>query len=238
MYCTAFALVRQHEFHTLVRPLYCNCWSCETCAPRRTKRLAREAAEGNPNRFITLTVRARDDDRQDLRARELVLAWRAVCKLIRRRDGKRKLDFLAVFERTRRGEPHLHILVRSGYIDQRWLSAQMQRLIGAPIVHVQAVKGSRQAARYVAKYCAKGLGVFRGCKRYWRSLRYLEPADDPPIMDAWGLPTRWRVEREDWREYAQRIAPASWAILWRRNEAEVHFPGPCSVAPVNFPRPP
>lgn len=238
MYCTEFSLVQQHHSHTVVKPLYCNCWSCDLCAPRRSKRLAREAAEGKPNRFITLTVRARDDGGQTQRARDLVRAWRTVCKLIRRRDGKRSLEFLAVFERTHRGEPHLHILVRSGYIDQRWLSAVMGRLIGAPIVDVRAVKGSRQAARYVAKYAAKGLGVFKGCKRYWRSLRYLDVAENTPPLDAWGFELRWQIVRKDWQEYAREIAPAPWSVLWRMGKAVVHFPRPRDVTTVYLPRPP
>ena len=69
MYCTEASLIQQHEFHTIIKPLYCNCWTCEICKPRRRARLMREAADGAPNRLITLTVRAQDDNSQDRRAR-------------------------------------------------------------------------------------------------------------------------------------------------------------------------
>ncbi|MBW8018007.1 MAG: hypothetical protein FVQ82_17700 [Planctomycetes bacterium] len=226
MLCTQVSLVQQHEFHTVIVPLYCNTWSCDICAPRRRRRLVREAAEGAPNRLITLTVRAGDVAGQVSRARDLVRAWRTLRALYLRRHGKGSLEFLAVFERTRRGEPHLHILCRSGYVNQRWLSAQMARLIGAPIVDVRAIHGSRHAARYVGKYVAKGLGVFAGCKRYWRSLGYLEPSllEERRSADEYEPP--WRMVLTPWRDLALNLAPASWSILWGRDIATVHFPKP------------
>ncbi len=226
MYCSDFALVQQHDFRTVVKPLYCKRWSCPICAPRRGARLMREAAEGNPNRFVTLTVRAGDAAGRARRARALRSAWHAFVIVYRRRHGRASLEYLVVIERTQRGEPHLHILCRSGYISQRWLSAFMGHRIGAPVVDVRAVGSARQAARYVGKYVAKGLAVFPGCKRYWRSLRYLQPSEYAPIMDAWGVPIGWRVVRERWQEYALKIAPAPWVILWARAEAVVHFPRP------------
>ncbi len=226
MYCTEASLLQQHEFHAIVKPLYCNRWSCEICAPRRTARLMREAAEGHPSRLITLTVRARPDDRQADRARALAAAWRALRARYLRRHGKGSLEFLAVFERTRRGEPHLHILCRSGYIPQAWLSLQMAREIGAPIVDIRAVRGSRHAARYVAKYVAKGLGFFSGCKRYWRSLGYLQPGDSPSSNAAELFEPPWTVVQERYERLALKLAPAPWSILWRRAEAIVYYPRP------------
>lgn len=226
MYCTQVSLVQQYEFHAIVRPLYCNCWTCDICAPRRRRRLVREAQEGSPNRLITLTVRGRDDNAQAARARDLVAAWRILRKLYIRKHGKGSLEFLAVFERTRRGEPHLHILCRSAYVDQRWLSAQMNRLIGAPIVDVRRIHGRRHAARYVAKYVAKGCGVFDGCKRYWRSLRYLAPRTDDLAPEADEYEPPWRIVREHWRTLALALAPAPWSILWTRDLATVYLPRP------------
>lgn len=223
MYCTQVSLVQQHEFHAVIIPLYCNTWSCDICAPRRRRRLVREAAEGTPNRLITLTVRGRADDHQAARARDLVAAWRILRKLYIRKHGKGSLEFLAVFERTRRGEPHLHILCRSGYVDQRWLSAHMNRLIGAPVVHVQALHNRRHAARYVAKYVAKGCGVFAGCKRYWRSLAYLEPRTQDPAPEAGEYEPPWRVVKEYWTDLAQLLAPAPWMISWARDTATVYW---------------
>ncbi len=186
----------------------------------------REAYDGAPNRLITLTVRAQADNRQADRARALVRAWRDIRAAYLRQHGKHALEFLAVFERTKRGEPHLHILCRSGYIRQRWLSDQMNRQIGAPIVDIRAVRGRRHAARYVAKYISKGLGLFSGCKRYWRSLRYLQPADSTPSVPGEPEPPPWRVVKERWEELAVQLAPANWSIAWGRAQAVVHFPRP------------
>lgn len=83
-----------------------------------------------------------------------------------------KLPFIAVFEQTKAGEPHLHIVARAAWINQEWLSKTMASLIGAPIVDVRRVKSREQAAAYVTKYMSKNPHVFDGCKRYWRSQDY------------------------------------------------------------------
>lgn len=137
--------------------------------------LVDEATAGKPNVFITLTSNPAVEGSADLRAQLLVEAWR---KVVRRAKAKYKLktfQYLAVFEQTKKGEPHLHILCRMKWIDQAWLSQQMKELNGAPIVWVERIRSKRKVANYCAKYCGKDPKSFRRCKRYWRTMDYMHP---------------------------------------------------------------
>lgn len=152
--------------------MFCRSWGCEECQPTRKRQLVALAASGQPTSFITLTVNPAHGPTARARARKLVDAWRVVVRRAKKKYGYRSIPYLAVFEATKAGEPHLHILARVKWIDQRWLSAQMRSLIGAPIVDIRRVKGKRMVARYVAKYVGKEPGKFGTCKRYWRTRDY------------------------------------------------------------------
>lgn len=92
------------------------------------------------------------------------------------------LPYFAVVERHKSGRPHLHILLRSGYIPQQWLSAQMKRLAASPICDIRKVNGGKQAAAYVAKYIGKAPARFTGARAYWYTRNWAPPpapADEP-----------------------------------------------------------
>jgi len=153
------------------------------------------ASDGQPTTFITLTVNPRHGQDRVERARELSNAWKIVVKRARRKFTKAPLEYLAVFEETKKGEPHLHILCRAPFIPQRWLSAAMDELIHAPVVDIRKVHGTREAARYVAKYVGKGPKAFAELKRYWQSKGYnlnpdaIKPKGEKPDSG-------WRVWKE------------------------------------------
>lgn len=153
----------------------CNSWKCPKCAPRRVRKLKAQAASGNPDTFLTLTVNPHVLDNPTERAQRAIAGWRNLVKRIKRHYRYDKLEYLVVLEQTKRGEPHLHILLRCKWIDQRWLSAQWLDLTGAKIVDIRRVKHARQVASYVAKYIAKAPARFGKLKRYYRSHRYCDP---------------------------------------------------------------
>ena len=169
MYCTDLTLV-QHEGKSITaQPLYCRCWSCEICAPRRGRELRWLARSGEPTKFLTLTVNPRRGEGPHHRAQELRDAWRWLRRKLRERFPGHRFEFLAVFEATEKGEPHLHIAMRAPYVDQRWLSEPMAARIAAPIVDIRAVRDQGRVAWYIAKYMGKAPTRWEGCKRYWRS---------------------------------------------------------------------
>jgi len=166
-------VVGQNGKDVKVSKLSCKSWSCPDCAPKRRGRLVAEAKEGKPNRFLTLTVNPNWFDSPDERAHRLVIAWRRFAQWFKRKHPTAEFQYLAVFEATKLGEPHLHICFRGAWIYQRTLSKKMNEYIGAPIVDVRRVKSKSAVAEYVTKYISKRNIKFGTLKRYWRSQKYL-----------------------------------------------------------------
>lgn len=154
-------------------PLMCRTWSCDYCQPRRQAELIDLAKNGTPTRFITLTAAPSSGVSPADRARKLARAWRLVVARAKRQFKITQFDYLAVFEATKRGEPHLHILCRVAFIPQRWLSAQMREIMASPIVDIRLIRSPRQTAIYVAKYVGKEPHHFATCKRYWHTKNWV-----------------------------------------------------------------
>lgn len=193
--CGGWSLWRADETGTRAITLWCRSWTCADCAPYRVGALKRDAVDGAPTTFITLTVNPLEGQSPTERAQQLSDAWKIVVKRARRKFQKAPLEYLAVFEETKKGEPHLHILCRAPYIPQRWLSDQMNELIKAPIVDIRAVGKVANAARYVAKYVGKGPKAFATMKRYWSSKGYLPEREKRPTKDGEAA-FAWRVWQE------------------------------------------
>ena len=160
----------------------------------RSRQLARQAFLGQPTTFLTLTVNPARGTSPDHRARELARAWRLLRLRAMRRLGVKVMPFIAVFEKTKAGEPHLHILLRVAYLDQAWLSDQMKDMIDAPIVDIRSVRDKGKLSNYIAKYMAKDPHRFRGTKRYWTSQDYALPAQEDE-QDAAGPSPTFTVSR-------------------------------------------
>jgi hypothetical protein len=122
-----------------------------------------------------------------------------------------RLHYMAFLERTKLGEPHLHILLRSPFIPQDWLAEQMGDLIGAPVCWIEEIKNSRAAVSYVTKYVTKEPAQFGTGKRYWVSRWY--PVTTPPVVEREHRDmTGVRIERERWSETSQRAISRHAAI--------------------------
>jgi len=201
MLCAEVSLVKQDEDAAEAVTLHCRSWTCPICLPRRQAQLAGLGVSGRPNKFITLTASPDVGSSPTDRARLLVDAWRQVVKRACKHYGYKQIPYLCVFEATKNGEPHLHILARCNWIDQGWLAEQMQELNGAPICWIEQVKSQKRCARYVSKYCGKQPHHFGTLKRYWCTRSW--PIDhwekpDPPITvrGAWDQDSRSLDELE------------------------------------------
>lgn len=167
--CRQWSLVKSTPDIRKLRPLKCRSWGCEFCRPDRRSQLFALAASGDANRFLTLTINPRVGTDPADRLRLLSHAWRTFVKRVRREHGAKALEYLAVVEETKNGEPHLHILLRSVYLAQRDISAAMLGLIDSPIVDIRKIRGAKSVINYVAKYITKAPKQFNGSKRYWHS---------------------------------------------------------------------
>lgn len=183
MLCSEWSLVKANGTVVTVALLRCRCWSCEECSPIRKRQLMAQAHAGHPTVLLTLTVNPKRSLTPDERARDLAGAWRKLRKRAMRKYSLTKLPFIAVFEKTKRGEPHLHILLRVKWLSQKWLSQQMRDLIEAPIVDIRKVTGPSKIAAYIAKYIGKDPQRFVGTKRYWASQDWELPGPDDDYTD-------------------------------------------------------
>lgn len=165
--------VKRQDGKVTVYPVRCKSWNCPDCQHYRARLLRAQAYEGKPDKFITITVNPHWFNSPEERCREMTKAWRDFVREWRRTHGGKRIEYMYVIERTKRGEPHMHILARSDWIPQKELSAWMARRMGAPVVDIQKPRTRRGAVRYIAKYVTKELHQFDGSKRYFRSRGWL-----------------------------------------------------------------
>ena len=174
-------------------PAQCKCWSCENCAPWLRETLANRIVSGKPTAFLTLTYRERAEGTKDEHARELVDAWVIVRKRINRWIAPAVIEFAAVMEKQKNGEPHIHLALSGPFIPQRLLSKWMHELIDSHRVWIKEITDPIDAAGYLTKYMTKDPNRFKGCKRFWFS-RHYEPEknDDEQTKQQPDSSERWQ----------------------------------------------
>lgn len=175
--CGNMTLISERAEGVKAVRLRCQSWTCNYCAPRRRKRLMKEAGLGLPNKLLTITANPAEFETPDQAAQALSLAWRRCRDTLKRFHGHKAVECMMIFEKHKSGWPHLHILLRSNFIPQRWISAYFARRLNSPIVDIRAIKTKRQAINYVAKYIGKDPHRFKGVKRYWRTKFYTPPRE-------------------------------------------------------------
>lgn len=209
-YCGETSLVKTVGQKKTAIAVRCRSWGCADCAPQRKKQLVAEGRGGSPTIFLTLTSKRDTRRTAEGAAYELARAWRLLRLRIMRRYKMRRLPFICVFEATQLGWPHLHIMLRSSYIDGGWISEQMRNITGSHIIDIRRIDNPGRVAGYVAKYLSKGAAKFGTCKRYWQSQDYdLRP--DPPAREP--LPPGQGWERDTWSLH--RLARAWTELQWR-----------------------
>jgi len=194
MLCSEAVLVNHGIEEARAVTLKCRSWSCELCQPDRKRDLIALAKGGRPNVFITLTVNPASSTGPVERARGLVKAWRLIVKRAKARHGYKKIAYFCVFEATKKGEPHLHILSDVPWLDQKWLSRQMAELTDAPIVDIRKVRSPAHVAHYIAKYIGKAPQKFGTLKRYWYTRFWdADPFEPEPPAGNWSK--NWIIKK-------------------------------------------
>lgn len=218
MFCQEWALVKNATKTVTIIPLRCRCWTCEECRPGRAAKLIAEAKRGKPNLFVTLTSRRFPGGSPDNAACALVRAFQVARREYLKEHGKHSWPFLAVFEATKQGWPHIHLVARSKWIDQRWLSKRMGELIGSPMVDVRRVKGVKKVVAELCKYIGKDPRRFAGTKRYWRSKDYLLPEEDSEQEEdsPWNF---WEIHKFNWQTMIRRFVAEGYTVTMGRREA-------------------
>lgn len=111
------------------------------------------------------------------------------------------------------GWPHLHILMRSIWLDAEWLSDQMREISDSPIIKIKRIDDRAKINAYVAKYAGKAAHKFGSAKRYWQSPDYdLRPARPAKARAKPG--EGWERQRKTIAEVVQMWAFFGYAIEW------------------------
>lgn len=153
--CGAWSLTASNGEESVAVPMRCRRWRCPRCGPAMRNRLVHLVSQAPPDRMITLTVDTKLYADPYAAARRLSWAFPLLVKELRRHARGQPLEYLAVWERTKAGWPHLHVLVRGPYVHWAVVSNLWRDLTQSPIVDVKKLSGTRQGARYVTKYLAK-----------------------------------------------------------------------------------
>lgn len=154
-------------------PLRCKCWKCQLCAEDLKRRVIALAIAGEPTTFLTLTTNPHHQSNPTLAAEELKLAFNRLIRKLRKVAGKGSFQYFAVWERTKKEMPHLHVLLRAPFVPQRQISDFMAEQIDAPIIDIRSVQGKTSVAKYVGKYLAKDPMKFEGRQHFFYSRRWL-----------------------------------------------------------------
>jgi hypothetical protein len=223
-YCGTKTVVQWKGDQARTWEVQCRSWHCPRCAPRRRDQLRWLARGGNPRTFVTLTCNPAIGDSQVSRARAMADGWRKLVRRIKAAHGLERLEYLVVVEATQRGEPHLHILLKHIWIDQRWLSKQWQELTGAFIVDIRRVKDDRRISSYVAKYIGKAPHQFGSVKRYWHTKDWDERERDHEERKFW-LQAETHTSELNHGEYMLIMISEGWQQAWGR-QAFARWVGP------------
>jgi hypothetical protein len=151
--CGMFSLVVIEEDSVKVAPIGCGLWKCPLCAKRKANHWIARIRNEDAQLFITLTLNPATIPPEVTPQKQI---YRAFSKLVKRiRDKRGPFEYVATLEFTKRGLPHLHVIARSRYIPQKWLSQQAQQSGLGKICYIKKVDSAGRAVRYIAKYLLK-----------------------------------------------------------------------------------
>ncbi len=137
-------------------PIRCKSWTCPRCADIKRLNVILRLAAGKPEREMTLTTPADPNMTPIEIAKRMKLAFPKLVAQIRKEFGS--FEYALVWELTKAGTPHAHVLTRGSYIPQRWLSARWHALGEGANVDIRAVKNHRKHAAHLCKYLGKDVG--------------------------------------------------------------------------------
>lgn len=190
----------------------CKKWDCPICGHTKAFLLRTRIKGANYNRFITLTHRPIPGDTPESALRRMRHDWHTLHKALQRRQGKRKIAYVAVVEWTKNGWPHLHILYKGKFIRQQELSNLWNHIHGAPIVDIRKITTEKKEAEYISKYLTKDNRCPPRMRR-WSATRGFLPQLPPYINPAWPEDTTYRYLRVDAANFALQLDTHGWTSL-------------------------
>ncbi len=212
-----------------VVPLSCHRWSCPTCSHKKAGIWAARAAAAHPERFFTFTGHPRPGELPAQVFQRMRKGWPDLVRSIRKKIGT--FEYVAIWELTKKGFPHLHILQRGDFLPKKWLDYQLPKFGFGPISWLKKIHNGPQAAHYVTKYLAKGfdrsgyLDIFD--RRIWASQKYFDVVPDPPKENPDDVVKCYRVHASVDRILKHLIKSNAWRVyIHESNRAYIVWPTP------------
>lgn len=209
--CPTGTLVGLSAGAVVLAPSRCKRWACDQCGPKKARRLAKRIQRTKAQRFVTLTIRPAEGESAEEALDRLNRAWRIVWKRIKREQGAKAVGYVRIVELTKRGVPHLHIALDSGFVPQRRLSGWMGAIVGSPIVDIRKIKSERGLARYLAKYLTKAHETLENRRKWSATRRFLPPEDRVPLEEG-ELPLTWTWVKGDEDHVLTQYLTEGWTV--------------------------
>lgn len=152
-YATTLKAWSDHFKAIVVIALTCKRWGCRYCGQKKALKLAERTATANPNRLITLTVNPAVHCSPRVAYESTTKKLPLLARKIRRDHDE--FEYLRVLEVTKKGWPHFHLVARSPFIRQHYISDVWSELTGAPIVDIRKIRKHNDVFTYVMKYLCK-----------------------------------------------------------------------------------
>jgi hypothetical protein len=212
-------------------PLRCRSWGCPVCAGRNKRRLRQRLDGAEAYSLITLTCNPARFNHPNSAFRGMSHAIDTLIKRVRHKYPHAKVEYFLVWERTKAGWPHCHIVFNGPYLPQRWLSHAWKEIIGAPIVDVRRISSHNELVSYVSKYLSKDPQVPTPMKRY-RSSRgfFAHLVAPPPGVDAEKL--RWSLEPCDTLKLGQQLSRRGYSCRMTSDSSLTAYPKGHPDAPI------
>lgn len=211
--CGEWSLVSKQPDGLKAIPLRCRKWGCSSCGPRQKRRLLKCLQTTSVDALLTLTCASRHYTSPAAAFIYLSRQIPHLMKRLRRAYPCASIEYFVVWEETRLGWPHAHVLLRSPFIPQRLLSAHWYQLARSRIVDIRAVHQAGHAARYLAKYLTKqpavppGYRRFRTSRAFWQGDRPTRPPRDPSAP-------RWHLQHDCLALIASQLASHGFSVTF------------------------
>lgn len=196
--CCAHALVSRHKSTLKLRIQYETCGSrfCPNCAYRYrrdlSERIIKRIGIVKPKvwRFLTLTIKSTDEPlanqldnlRNSFRRLRQTVLWLSTQLL-----GYAVIE-ITFNNKTQRWHPHLHVLTRGIYINQKKLAAQWAASSrGSMIVDVRMIKNGRHAVHYICKYLGKAPDIATSQEPVERMIEYIDALRNRKMVIGYGV---------------------------------------------------
>jgi hypothetical protein len=200
--CGRFATVQEAQDGSKryrVRSMRCKNRFCPACGVERARMVAQAVGAkcaGDLVRFVTLTVRHKDEPLNVL-LKKLLDSFK---RLRRTPEWMRAVKGGIGFVEVKYGtgwHPHLHLLVTGWYLPHEELSRAWLRCTkDSTIVDIRAVKDRKEVVYYVAKYAGKPL-AHEVVREHDRLTEVIEVLSKRKLVFTFGAWRGWRVKDEE-----------------------------------------